>query len=968
MRWLQILLLLCCPLLSGQQLQFGNMAEHMPLPSQECYNIMQDSKGYIWLGTEQGFCRYDGSKVRVFDRRNGLPEAAVYSVAEDPNGRLWLATSKNRILILENGKLREAPFAQALLKKINKFAIICTLQFRQDKLYINLINQTFIADTKTGKLTEIPQKSSVDFWLEKSGNQFISVAAKHNANFNAITAVRNQPICIHIDENGQTKTVDIPRGGQLIPHPKQICANAGRYGAFSISDKLVKCESGNYSYRQIGRRILSVHIDKDGGLWVGMLKGGVHYFPKGDLSQPPIVSLAGYSVSGILEDAEKNIWCTTLEKGLFFCRNKNVVNYFNIPGLAQPSDMAKSIADAVYLSFGPQITKIKDRQVQQFEVRYYSKETILDIAEYRGQIYISGNEIVARIGPDFQPSTILRLAGINAYMGGYQFQESDGRLYFIYPSAFSEIIGDFVHPLCTMPTRSRCFTPMGGGRFLVGCNDGLYQVDVAGRTTERIPGIIHPVTQILHYGTDFYITTKGGGLYRYDGKKLVSANRKFQIPTLLLFDAVVYKNDLWIGSNIGLIKITPKTPSQAAIFTTANGLPAKEIYKLALCKGDMFLSTVEGICSFEPDVELKNTTPPGIYLKAFFANANQRKTGRKIVLPYNENALRFVFDILSFKASSKLYGHLEGKDGTFKEMPGNEIVFDNLDPGRYKLRAYAKNSDGVKSEEIVVAFEIEQPFWTTFWFLLGCLIVLGLVLYAVIRKIIRNIRARETEKTRINKLIADSQLSALQAQMNPHFIFNSINSIQNYILNQKETEAYDYLAKFSKLVRLVLHNSQEQMLILHDELETVKLYVSLEQMRFSDSFDFALTIDEAVDAYETMVPTMIIQPYLENAIWHGLMNLDGQRRGTIELAISQHGNLLQIAIRDNGIGRKLSAQYGQQNTHRPVAMKLTEQRLKIVNEIYKDNQVRVEITDLYNPDGMASGTLVEIFLPVLNFE
>lgn len=719
MRWLRILLLLWSPLLCGQQLQFTSMAEHMPLPSQECYNIMQDRKGYIWFSTEQGFCRYDGNKVTVFDRRNGLPEAAVYSVAEDSSGRLWLATSKNRILIYENGKLREASFCQALLNRLNKLAIICALHFSQDKLYINLLNQTFIADVKTGKLTELPRKDDLNFWFIKDGSQFISIAAWYNVTFKMVNAVRHEPIRIHIDENGQTEIVEIPRGSLLIPNTKHAYSNPGRYGAFSIADKLIKSESGKYTHRQMPQRILSIHVDKDGGLWVGMLKEGLHYFPKGDLSQPPIISLKGYSVSGILEDAEKNTWCTTLEKGLFFCKNKNVVNYFNIPGLAQPNNMVKSIDDAVYLSYGTQITRVKDRQVRQFPIHYYSKESILDIAKFQGQFYICGHEIVTRINSDFQPSTIIRYADTHALMGGAQLQESGGRLYFIFPSAFSEIKGNFVYPMFAMPTRSRCFTPMGNGRFLVGCNDGLYRVDVTSKAMAKIPGVIHPVTQILRFGTDFYITTKGGGLYRYDGKKIASVNKEYQIPTLLLFDIAAYKNDLWIGSNRGLMKISPKErQSTAAIYTTANGLPANEVYKFALCGDQLFLSTVEGICSFPPDVALKNTQAPKIYL---------------------------------------------------------------------------------------------------------------------------------------------------------------------------------------------------------------------------------------------------------NAIWHGLMNLDGQRRGKIELAISEQDNLLRIVIRDNGIGRKLSAQYRQQNTHRPVAMKLTEQRLKIVNEFYKDKQVRVEITDLYDQAGNASGTLVVIYLPI-NFE
>ncbi len=955
------LLLLSGPM-TGQQLQFENLGARIPLPSQETYNIMQDSKGYIWFSTEQGFCRYDGHDLTVYDKTNGLPEGAVYSVAEDNRARLWLATSKSRILICENGKLREVPFSKALSKKIDEFAVACSLHFKDDQLYINFIHQTFIANIQTNQLAELPQKKSSDFSFLKSGNQLIPIAASRSLTLEMIKANPKAPVIALIDDGKNTQTVSVARH-VLVPHPKAICSNPGNYSAFALTNSLVKIQAGRYQNYELPQRILSVHVDRDGGLWAGVLNQGLYYFPDGDLSQPPIVSLKGYSVTGILEDAEQNVWCTTLEKGLFLCRNKNVVHYSNIPELARPVEMLKSIGSKVYLSYGTKILVEENRQVQQFPIRYYGKEGFYDIIDYQNRLVLCGPELLAWTNPGFGPISIITRTD-TVYIGAKQLLEQDGTVYLIFPGAFSWIENGYVVPHIRVPSRGRCFAALGDDQFLIGCDNGLYRVDAGTRVIEKVRGIDHQVTQILPHGKMCWITTKGGGLYQYANGKTIAVNERFKIPSLILFDIERYKNDLWIGSNKGLVQLSPdKNTYSTSVFGIRQGLPANEFYKLETHGHRMFLSTLEGVCSFLPDVPLQNTTAPAIHLRHIFVNGLPKRSGRKLTLPYNANTLRLLFDLSAYKSVPELKFELIGRDRHFRKQSGSQILLEDLPPGAYQLTVYAVNSDGVTSVNPVrVKFDIEKPFWQNAWFLAVCGLVLVLGLVFLVRKIIRSVRSSEAEKTRINKLIADSQLSALQAQMNPHFIFNAINSIQNYILKRQETEAYSYLAKFSKLIRLVLHHSQQQILPLQEELETIRLYIELEQLRF-DNFDFELALSESVNAYETMVPAMIIQPYLENAIWHGLMQLEGQRRGKISLAFEAENGLLRICITDNGIGRKRSAEFRKDHTHKPVAMKITAQRIEILNQQYANEKISVAVEDLYENDS-PSGTRVVIRLPI----
>ena len=201
----------------------------------------------------------------------------------------------------------------------------------------------------------------------------------------------------------------------------------------------------------------------------------------------------------------------------------------------------------------------------------------------------------------------------------------------------------------------------------------------------------------------------------------------------------------------------------------------------------------------------------------------------------------------------------------------------------------------------------------------------------------------------------------LLSQMNPHFIFNAINSIQNYILQKKELDAYSYLAKFSKLIRMVLGNSTKNYIALHEEIDLLKTYIEIEQLRFENTFDFILEVDSQINEQEYIIPPMLIQPYVENAIWHGIMNLEKNQKGKLILSFKSDKNGLVITVEDNGVGRKQTQDY-ETKMHQPLGMNLTEQRLTALQELSKNEHINIVITDLYDTDEKACGTKVTIYL------
>jgi tetratricopeptide (TPR) repeat protein len=239
----------------------------------------------------------------------------------------------------------------------------------------------------------------------------------------------------------------------------------------------------------------------------------------------------------------------------------------------------------------------------------------------------------------------------------------------------------------------------------------------------------------------------------------------------------------------------------------------------------------------------------------------------------------------------------------------------------------------------------------------------GLVASILLLILFRNKSRKKQKQTEFEKSVLELEQQALRAQMNPHFIFNAINSIQNYILKRNKQEAYDYLAKFARLIRIVLNNSQEKDLLLHQELEMIELYVELEQLRFNN-FEFNLNVSERVNQFEIVVPSMLIQPYVENAICHGLMNLENERKGILNVTVTQSAGVLKIVIEDNGIGRERARQYKKADAHKSLGMAFTEQRLHVINKMQQFETAKVEITDLYDDNKQGIGTKVEIFIPV----
>lgn len=289
------------------------------------------------------------------------------------------------------------------------------------------------------------------------------------------------------------------------------------------------------------------------------------------------------------------------------------------------------------------------------------------------------------------------------------------------------------------------------------------------------------------------------------------------------------------------------------------------------------------------------------------------------------------------------------------QTKNNHILFTDLATGEYELIISCDNKYQVNSTRLKIV--IEPPIWLQWWFL-PMMFVYALILIGVFMYFLFQYRTRQ--QLRLQAVRHELEIKALRAQMNPHFIFNSMNTIDAYILRKRFIEASDCLQKFSKLIRQILENSKNQTISIAQELETLKLYIELEQERFSHSFSYQFNIQPELLEKDYQIPPLLIQPFVENAILHGIRHLT-QRKGEILLNLSIKDSLLLCIITDNGIGRKASSEINQQKqeNHKSMGVDITMERISAYQALYGD-KMETTITDL------EEGTKVEITLPLIS--
>ena len=369
----------------------------------------------------------------------------------------------------------------------------------------------------------------------------------------------------------------------------------------------------------------------------------------------------------------------------------------------------------------------------------------------------------------------------------------------------------------------------------------------------------------------------------------------------------------------------------------------------------------------------RNTEKPIPYLTGVTVNevplTGNFITERPVLdLKYNENFISFSFSAISYTLPEKntFRYRLNGFDSDWIIAGDRRYAnYTNIPSGDYEFELQVANNEGVWNQLIYkVPTTIGRPWWATWWFRILAFVLIVTAVVLIYKYRVNQIRKETKIKAEFEKKIGDIELSALRAQMNPHFIFNSLNSIENYIIKNESIKAAEYINDFARLMRLILQNSRSQYIPLKDEIEALDLYIQMESLRFDNKFEYHINIGEDVELSEIDIPPMMIQPFVENAIWHGLIPKNGP--GKLQIDLSRQNGSLHCVIQDDGIGRQKS-QENNASMHKrgkkSMGMAITKNRIDVFNELYHTNAT-VEIHDLKDEQGNATGTKIDLNIPV----
>lgn len=526
-------------------------------------------------------------------------------------------------------------------------------------------------------------------------------------------------------------------------------------------------------------------------------------------------------------------------------------------------------------------------------------------------------------------------------------------IYFISPVTTGKMENGKFTLLRSPGATNCCMAYLSKTRLLTGTHDGLYVLNLPDNRLERITQTkgmrINALKKNEQGGIS--VCTRGYGLYNIDTMERIT--EMADIPGRIINDICYTASGTVICTNKGVFVKKKGGNGWSQLYS-------EESNQVAAYGGRLFVGSAYGLIAFDPSVP-DAIKPPVLQLASIKAGDSiYRCNGETLSFGNRQNDLEFNFDLPDFRSAARtLYYTLKGPVNRQTQIEGTTLHLNSLPPGRYIVSVSAYSGEK-ESKTIEISFFIHPAFWQTGWFI--CLaVLLFLALICCILLLIRlRIKKREQRKAALTRLVAEHKLTAIKAQINPHFISNALASIQQLIVTSEFDKAGLYLARFSMLIRNVLRHSDAPAVTLSEELSMIGLNIELEQLRFYEAFAFRTVIGEGIDPDTLFVPPLITQPITENAIWHGLLPLKG-RVPVLTFSVSRESDVLVICIEDNGVGRRKDTVIKKESK----GMALTRSRLENINLLHNIHSAKMEVEDLQDASGQPAGTRITLNIPYL---
>ena len=992
-RTLPLTLLLTClaialPAQRNPQPYFRNYSTEQGLPSPEVYCAFQDSRGYMWFGTDNGAARFDGYAFRTYDAQDGLASNVVFGIYEDARGRIWFGTMTGEAFILEGDTIVPYRFNH-LVQRYRKRSVGTNLEYlnpEDETAYFVLHEVGVMIIDSLGNDSLITSASAVSrLIVEVEGiarSFFAPVVDRNNTKEklrNDQWEMKNKIARFEFISKQERSYIDLPASGKmatvrniqtkklssghlLIYYYHQLCClRDGEvlwripfyFGLESQINEIIEREDGTILFCMSDGNGLRIYRD------VEAIRKGVfeHYF-------------SGLSVSNAFQDPKGGLWVVTQEKGIFYSSNLELLIYDSRFGFSDDfvSVIAFKNRNELYAGcpngdiFQVDIknNKITSRLAtfygyHNYDLLYQPETDLL----WSNAAYWNGNRW------NFVSEGRNRWTGKRNKFGTSKLEKlhinASGELLGCYSTGFAviDIRNDSVKFLAQNTNlRERTFAihTTRDSRVWVGNARGLFEFKDSSLIS---PGITHPA---FHHRVEdidempdgsLVFGTKGWGVVRWKGKDILQITTNEGLTANMTEDVHVDENGiLWVGTLNGLNKVIFDASGHPAVrrFTVANGLPSNEVNKVKSYAGQVWLCTAGGLVKFhEPEEDTLSAAPVIQHLRA---NGAEVPLAAGLRLKHYDNSLEFRFLAINYRQNGRIpYRYRLSREAPWQYTKNLTVNYPQLPSGEYRFEVQGQNEFGYWSPSTTCAFTILPPWWETWWARgLAALLVLSSSFFYVRRR-----TAQLKMEAEIRQQVAELERSALQAQMNPHFIFNCLNSIQNFILNNDKQKAVEFLARFARLVRHNLNASVQGKVSLEEEVQLLDNYLALERERFNHSIDYEIEVEEGLADEEVHFPPLLIQPYVENAVIHGLSKKKGG--GKVAIRFARDNGSLFVTIRDNGQGYRQDGSEKLTARHKSVGMSITQQRLELLGGMAGE-AVRVKL--LQGEDGEVLGTEVKV--------
>ncbi|MEZ4851912.1 MAG: two-component regulator propeller domain-containing protein [Bacteroidia bacterium] len=917
--------------------------------------VIEDHHGYLWVGTSNGISKFDGAKfVENFTIDDGLSDNNVQVLMEDRQGNIWVGLSSQGINLVRNDSIIQTPLVWPVDNGVHNIQAL--LEDKMGRKWVGTTDGLYVNESSNTlkKIKELPENLVIysleqdhegTIWLgtdrgvyRYNGEQYIY----HD--LSDLNLPDNQVFCILVGDSNQ---VWLGTGRGIIRYKE------GKFQAF---------EEDN---RRLDFQMPSGTIDREGNIWFGTDGGGLRKLSDGIFEEFTMDDgFTSNLAKSFLEDKNGNIWISTRDRGINVFRDNRVVKTYSMAnglgGNGICSSFEDSRGDFWFASYNGTLTQYNGSR---FKV--WDEPDNLNC----NSVYIVGEDQKGNIWVGTDNGVFL----INNGKITRHFTTDDG------------LLDNTIYALQVTPN----------GKIWLGTSLGVSCYD-KGQFKNFRDDKKNIGSNVFTLLMDKYNRIWAGssvGLSFFSGDSAhhvwISGAEGAHTVVALIVEAEKY---LWIGTENGVYQLDvdefvyhPNGRAKFEHFTDKDGLPSLECNANAAfidSEGSLWLGTADGAIRKPMAVEREEKDfPPLLYItearvknqnwaQEYIRRQDSSQKPRPIRFNPNENDLEFEWIGISLSSPQQIeYKYmLEGQE---QEWSGStrqtQIIYGNLAPGAYTFKVQAKKESSLWTDaaEANFAFVILPPFWQRWWFIsLMTLLVLGIAF--LIYRMINNRRKRAREERRIRDTAEKLQLEhqALYAMMNPHFTFNALQSIQYFIHRQDKIAANKFLSSFAKLIRKNLESTKSDFITLAEEVERLNLYLSLEKMRFPEKFDYKVNVEPGLEVHDTLIPPMIFQPFVENSIKHGIMPLDAN--GVIEVNLSAEGeDHMKIVIKDNGIGIEASRKQkaDRPSDHVSKGMQITLDRLALFARM-TGKKYDLKISEIKNAEGKVEGTMVEMVLPV----